>query len=171
MIEIYNDVLTEEELYNLKKECDFFVTTSTPSNVEQNKSIQNFYFRKSLKKLNTFFFNEKIINTFLINQNVINYKIQDMWINKVNTESNKNDDYHTDSSELSVVIFLNDNFEGGEFEYLDNFGKSNKIKPEKNKAILMDNKLPHRVLPVAYGERFTLVCFLKHIKKENKSLI
>lgn len=170
MIEIYNNVLTDDELNYLKKECDSFVITSHPSDITTDKKSYNFYVRKSLNKENTFSFYEKILNTFL-NKSGINYKIGDLWINKINNETNKNDDYHTDASNLSVVIFLNDDFEGGEFEYVDNFGKNNKIKPEKNKAILMDNKLRHRVLPVISGERFTLVCFLKYIKKENKSLI
>lgn len=165
MIEIYNDALTNDELIYLKKECDSFTITSQPYTSVDKKSY-NFYVRNSLNKKNEFSFYKKILNN-----NDINYKIEGIWLNKVNIETNKNDDYHTDVCDLSIVIFLNDDFEGGEFEYMDNFGKSNKIKPEKNKAIVMDKKLPHRVLPVISGERFTLVCFLEHIKKQTKSLI
>jgi hypothetical protein len=162
MIKIHYDVLDEDEFRFLKKECETFVAEEVPTE-------KNYYHRKFISENIVFCFYDKILNE-LYNKN-IKYHITGIGINKINTESNKNDKYHQDSSDLTILIFLNNNFEGGEFEYLDENNNNFKIIPEENKAIVMDSKLYHRVLPVSFGERFTLVCFFKIDEKQNKSLI
>jgi hypothetical protein len=174
MIETYYDTLNEDEITFLKKECDLFIADDVPN---ESLDKKNYYFRKNIPDNKIFSFYEKILNKLYYKKN-IKYHISGIWINKINSESNKTDKYHNDICDLTILIFLNDNFTGGEFEYIDggefeyiDDKKNIKIKPKKNKAIVIDNTLFHRVLPVLYGERFTLVCFFEIVKKENKSLI
>lgn len=93
-----------------------------------------------------------------------------VWINKVLNESNKNDNFHTDNSDLTIVTYLNDDFVGGDFEY-KNKNDIIKIKPRKLLSLVMDNKLEHRVLPVISGVRYSLVCFFDLIRKNEKSIL
>jgi len=165
MLKIYSNILDENEFLFLENECNTFIADSLPSTEEKN-----YYFRKFIDENYVFSFHSKILNNFL-NEKRINYNINGIWINKINSDSNKNDKYHTDASDLTILIFINDNFSGGEFAYIDDYGKINKIIPKKNSGIVMDKKLYHRVSPVSSGERFTLVCFIDILKKENKTLI
>lgn len=169
-IELYYDVLDETEIIFLKKECDSFIAEEFPTEFDIIEKKKNYYYRRFIKENKLFNFYNKILNK-LYEKTGIKYHMNGIWINKINNQSNKNDKYHQDISDLTILIFLNDEFEGGEFEYMDDFDNKIKIKPEKNKAIVMNNKLYHRVLPVTSGERFTLVSFFEFEKKENKSLI
>lgn len=62
--------------------------------------------------------------------------------------------------DVTVLAYLNDNYEGGEIEFPD-FGI--KIKPKKNTVIAFPSyyEFQHRVLPVTSGERFTLVTWIE----------
>ena len=74
-------------------------------------------------------------------------------------------------SNLTIVTYLNDDFEGGEFEYIDDFKSKVKIIPQKNLSLIMNGYLNHRVLPVHKGERYSLVSFFDVIKKYKSTLI
>lgn len=93
------------------------------------------------------------------------------WINKVTPSTNTHDDYHFDDAELSIVTYLNEDFIGGEFQYIDKNGNDTKIVPTKGQSLIMTNKLLHRVLPVKLGQRYSLICFFDLEKKEFKTLI
>jgi len=96
--------------------------------------------------------------------------IANAWINKITSETNKTDDYHVDNRNVTFILYLNDNFEGGEFQYIDDKGFEKILKPKKNLAIISNKKLKHRVLPVKSGERYSLVCFFNKKEKNNKTL-
>lgn len=55
---------------------------------------------------------------------------------------------------LSMSIVLNDDYEGGEFEFFDN---PNLIKEKKGTIIVFPSYLVHRVKPVTKGTRYSLV--------------
>jgi hypothetical protein len=93
------------------------------------------------------------------------------WINKINTNTNNNDAFHLDSSDLTIVTYLNDDFIGGEFEYIDNNNQHIKIKPQTNVSLIMNNKLLHRVKPITIGERLSLVCFFNFDTKTKKTIL
>jgi len=69
------------------------------------------------------------------------------------------------------MIWINENFDGGEFEYIDEKKEKIKIKPKNNLSIISNNKLPHRVLPVIKGVRFSLIMFFEIGKKKELTLI
>jgi hypothetical protein len=98
-------------------------------------------------------------------------KDKGFWINKITTNTNKDDSFHTDSSDLTIVTYLNDEYIGGEFEYLNWHRKIIKIKSHAGLSLIMDNILPHRVSPVLSGDRFSLVCFFDLVTKNKKTLI
>ena len=62
---------------------------------------------------------------------------------------------------LSVSIILNDDFEGGEFEF--NEGDSSdaiKVDVKKGTALLFPSFIGHRVKPVTRGNRYSLVVWV-----------
>lgn len=93
------------------------------------------------------------------------------WINKINSNTNNNDRFHLDISDLTIVTYLNDDFIGGEFEYIDDNNQHIQIKPQKNTSLIMNNKLLHRVKPTIMGERLSLVCFFNFDKKTKKTIL
>ena len=166
------NILSDSEQFLLNNKCDNFVLTHV-QNPNQNKKTNNYYQRykfnfedSEIKEII-----KKIINYVksITNQNEI--KPLGVWINKVNSESNKNDDFHKDVSDLTFLLYLNENFEGGDFEYINEKKEKIKIKPKTNLSIISNSELYHRVLPVTNGERFSLVVFLKVKNKKETTLI
>ena len=176
MLIIANNLLKNIELNNLLEICYKF-DNQLFQKIDKQKIPDNNYNRLYVKNylLKSYYDN---LNEFL-NQNISETKINALdlskpnsWINMVTTETNKYDRFHQDNASLSVVTYLNDNFESGEFEYVDSKNKKSiKIKPELNKTLIMDETLPHRVLPIKNGVRFSLVTFYEFTAKKQKSLI
>jgi hypothetical protein len=114
---------------------------------------------------------KQLMEKFLHEKYSRRYLLKDSWINKVTIDTNKDDDYHFDISNLTIVTYLNDDFEGGEFEYIDDFESKLRIKPKKNLSLIMNGYLKHRVLPVSKGDRYSLVSFFDLVKKNKNTLI
>jgi len=79
---------------------------------------------------------------------------------------------HGEKDKENVVCFLNNEFTGGVFEYLDE--GIVQIEPTPNTAIIFGPELFHKVLPVTEGIRYTLVAFLaenSYLNKQDKTLI
>lgn len=176
MLIIANNLLKNIELNNLLEICDTF-DNQLFQKIDKEKTPDNNYNRVFVKdSLLKSYYND--LSEFLnenINQNKIN--ILDLsktssWINIITTETNKDDEFHYDNASLSVVTYLNDNFQSGEFEYIDSTNKKvKKIKPKINKTLIMDETLFHRVLPIKNGIRFSLVTFYQFASKKEKTLI
>jgi Rps23 Pro-64 3,4-dihydroxylase Tpa1-like proline 4-hydroxylase len=159
MITKFTNLLSTEEKLYLKELCKNFIKNNdtTPD------GINNFYNSMHVNDGLDLF---KIIVTEIANHNSNGYEIQynGMFINKITSDTNKNDGYHRDESDLTIVTYLNDDFEGGEFEYKEN-GKMIKIQPQENLSILMNKTILHRVLPVTNGERYSLVTWFRMLNK------
>ena len=157
MIKIVDNILNNEELKILQNECNNFVITDKPN-------FNNFYNRIEI--------NQKLIPEFIKSVNKILLDIlnneytlipsKSTWINYIDTNTNKNDIFHKDISQASIVIYLNDSFAGGELEYVDKDGIHKVYIPKTNSAVIMTNDLWHRVLPVTNGNRFSFVCFFEN---------
>lgn len=94
------------------------------------------------------------------------FKISYTRVNLVEENTNQNDPFHTDNGfNLIVTHYPNDDYDGGEFEWIED-GKPKRIKPKKGSTLIMLNNPPHRVLNVTKGKRFSIVTFcVMNIKK------
>ena len=166
------NLLSEDEQELLKNKCDNFILTQEPG-FTNNETQKNYYCRNILNPKDVEI--QGIINKVIEHiKNTIDETMVDLlglWINKVNDKSNKKDDFHKDSSDLTFLLYLNENFNGGEFEYINEEKEKIKIKPKTNLSIITNDKLYHRVLPVTKGERFSLVMFFQIGKKKELTLI
>jgi len=63
---------------------------------------------------------------------------------------------HGKVRKLSMTIVLNENYEGGEFEF---FGEKNLIKEKMGTVIVFPSYMVHRVRPVTKGIRYSLVAW------------
>jgi hypothetical protein len=168
MFEEIENLLSTNELNFLQNKCNNFNITDTPY---KNKNENNFYIRDMVDiKFNLIEYQAKIEN-YLFKKFNIKCKTINIFINKISNQTNKSDDYHRDLSNFTIITFLNDNFIGGEYVYLDNDDNSIFVKPKKNMCILQDNKLMHKVNPVSSGIRYSCITFLKYVDKNTKSLI
>jgi hypothetical protein len=162
MINTHQNLLSEEELFFLDSYC----TNFTDKKIDEADSIGNHYIRKQLNVENDLLEYQKRCKESIDKK----YELFAIWINKVTTETNIDDIHHYDVCDLSIVTYINDTFEGGEFEYIENENIF-KIKPIRNMSLFMDNKLKHRVLKVTKNERFSLISFYRKIQKKEKTLI
>lgn len=165
------DILSEAEKSFLQKKCENFVATNKPFN---NVGAVNYFYRE--------FLDNDIEEVIGIRNKIEKYVIESLsdesliidekiWINKIDTNSNKDDGLHYDKSLVSCVVYLNDDFEGGEFQYVDNDDKVVKIQPKKWKYVIMNNRVKHGVLPVESGVRYSLVFFFTKKHKNKKTII
>ena len=58
---------------------------------------------------------------------------------------------------FGIVLYLNDNFEGGELYYKD---LDLKIKPKKNSMVIHKSNIFHEVLKVKNGTRYSMTSFI-----------
>lgn len=110
----------------------------------------------------------------VLNQYNINSLIQALRVQCIDNSIIVAESFHRHNAiyKDNLVCFLNDNFTGGEFEYIN--PDSIKIIPTTNTALIFEPELAHRVLPVTNGARYTLVAFLlenSYINKQEKTLI
>ena len=66
-----------------------------------------------------------------------------------------NEFIHDNTRKLSMTINLNDEYEGGEFQFLDD--KKNLIKEKRGTVIVFPSYMQHRVKPIKSGTRYSLV--------------
>lgn len=167
IIEVDNFLSDEDFNYfdSIIKKENFYEEMQTP--FKGNDSV-NYYFRNQIAPSDEY--SLKLKNYFK-KEHQLNIEIFNTFINYVNTDTNEDDMFHQDACDLSLVIFLNDNFVGGELEFEDERKKQFSIKANRNKAIIIKNKLMHRVKKVIEGRRYTIVFFMNFEKKINKTAI
>ena len=102
------------------------------------------------------FLNKNISETKI---NILDLSKPNSWINVVTTETNKDDGFHYDNASLSVVTYLNDNFEGGLLKFEADHGKNNfSIQPTVGSFYIFHggHKNMHEVTLVKNGTRYTI---------------
>lgn len=165
MIESVHGLLNDAELNFVDELCFNFKTEDTPRST-------NYYNRMFLFKETDLIDYQNKIKNYLLQKYGIRYEVEGMWVNKITPETNKEDGFHLDRNALTVVSYINENFEGGEFEYFVLGIKPNqKVKPKRNLSLIVDDKVPHRVLPVNYGERYSLITFCNIPNKDKKTML
>ncbi len=162
MLITHQNLLSEKDLFFLDSVCVDFVENEIVSS-EKNYS---YYITKKLNVETDLLEYQKRCKE-LIDET---YELVGLWINKVTTETNIDDSYHNDSCDLTIITYINDTFDGGEFEYIENKNLF-KIKPIRNVSLFMNNKLKHRVLKITKNERYSLISFYNKNQKREKTLI
>ena len=125
------------------------------------------------KKLETLLRNEIIIKGFELDE------IENFQFTKY--ELNGHYDWHTDSSDsgyyakrfCSVVIQLNDEYDGGELLYKDTNDDVVEFKKGVGNLFIFNSSTSHKVNPIIRGERYSLVSWisLKEILNFKKTLL
>jgi hypothetical protein len=169
IIESVYGFLTEEDLNLLDNLC---INFNIDNSIHTIPGKKNFYYRMIIDKETHFIDYQNTIKTHIHKTYKVNVDISDIWINKVTPETNKDDKLHFDSCNFTVVSYINDNFEGGEFEFQKNkMPPAEKIKPKRNLSLITNDKLPHKVSPVTSGERYSLIVFCDIPKKDKKTMV
>lgn len=167
MIEIFENILSKEELNNYISLCGNNNFDEFPK-IDSYVDTVNYYYRTAVNVDKIII--DKAYDLIKAKNNKLKYRFTFSWINTVYENSNLDDAFHMDAHDLTIIIYLNEDYIGGEFEYkIDN--QLHQIKPKTNSAIMMNNRLQHRVKNVTKGVRYSLVLFFKHIEKENKSIL
>lgn len=146
----------------------------------ENKKIRNvslFHFaanEKSLTKCHwANYLNHKItlcMNTYLQKQNLLNYTHPIQGLNQLDLLKYEKDnfyDYHTDDHKnsirvLSAILFLNNDYEGGELSFKNTFNDDEiSVKPTPGTIVVWPSNFlfPHAVKSVKNGIRYTIVAW------------
>jgi hypothetical protein len=169
LIDKNSKVLSDDDMEILQKKCNNFILTQSPAKEENNT---NFYFRQFLDLRDPLMHNIVMgLESHIKAKLYANLELKSMWINKIDSNSNKNDNFHKDSSPCSLILYLNDDYIGGELEYINDTNNRLKIIPQKNLEVIMNNQLKHRVLPITSGIRYSLVAFFGFMNNQTKSII
>lgn len=158
-----------EEREILEKKYKSFINNDAP-----NKKFKNYYVREHVDNNNDEFKTiiSKINNRVTKLLKTENIKLDGFWVNKITNETNKNDGFHKDESDITFLMYLNDEFTGGDYQYVVPETKNKElIKPKKYLSIVTTKDVEHRVKPVISGERYSIVFFYSFDKKTSKSLI
>lgn len=165
MIELVHNLLDSSELTYLDNLVLNFKIEDTPR-------VTNYYNRMFLNKETDLINYQKRILKYLKQKFTIQYEIEGMWINQIAIDTNKDDAFHLDENALTIVTYLNEDFEGGEFEYFLLGTKPNpKIKPKRNLSLITTNELAHKVRPVINGIRYSIVVFCTIPLKDKKTML
>ena len=163
-----------ESIYGFLNDVELSLVDTFCINFKQddNPRPTNYYNRMFLNKETDLINYQNKIKNYLYQKYGITYEIEGIWINKITPDTNKNDEMHLDENALTIVSYINDDCEGGEFEYFILGVKPNqKIKPKRNLSLITNDKLPHRVLPVILGERYSIVVFCVIPNKNKKTML
>jgi hypothetical protein len=163
-IKIIYDTFSDEEMESI------FNHISTISNFGLRvDDVYNFYGMDMSINKNDYVLSRYIKHGLINTQSQVNtFRIQ-----KVDDSINSTENFHTHDESIphSIVTFLNDDFEGGLFQY--KIGDEIKtIQPVKNMTLFFDGSIPHRVTNVN-GTRITLVLFINDFTKhkDTKTII
>jgi hypothetical protein len=160
-MKVYNKFFSPEllnELYDYAKKAYY-------SKVEDGK----YNFKKSQVPKNLQRKVDRVLKQYNIDSTIDTLRVQCIDTSITVAESFHN---HNILYKDNLVCFLNSDFTGGEFEYIN--PESTKVIPSSNTALVFGPELAYRVLPVTQGARYTLVGFLvenSYINKQEKTLI
>lgn len=169
IIESVYGFLSEEDLNLLDNLC---INFSINNSINTTPGKDNDYYRMVVDKETHLIDYQNTIKTYIHKKYKVNVEITDICINKITSETNKADKFHSDSCNFTVVSYINDNFGGGEFTFQKNASPpTEKIKPKRNLSLITNSRLPHKVSPVTFGERYSLIVFCDIPTKNVKSMV
>jgi predicted 2-oxoglutarate/Fe(II)-dependent dioxygenase YbiX len=151
MIQIFQNTITEEEI-------DEFMQFYQQHQEEEVVKIDHIFSFKSISILER-------IQDFKFLRRLRYTNFHKLRIQSIDPEVPVILEPHRHGIPFSFIVFLNDDFEGGEF-LIDNLI----CKPKKGQVIFFSGDEPHFVNPVTKGARFTLVAFTHDRNLDFKSL-
>lgn len=155
MIQIHNNILNSNEC----NEFINFYNNNVNNKIDVNSdNIYHFDYVNLINNLGDFNFFKRI--------NLTNNIVDRIRVQHIDKETNILEKFHCDYQAYSFIVFLNDDFEGGELIY-----RNLNITPIKGQLIYHDGITEHYVKKIKNGNRFTLVCFLKKYIDFNKNII
>lgn len=126
-------------------------------NFNNNKWIDMCQAELFYKRLQTYNINDNILRP----NNIImsgKYKEGDSFSLHTDTGLYYNND-KKEKTQWTLLIYLNDNFKGGETLFYDDYWNINKvIQPKEGLAILFDIKLWHKANEIFEGEKYWIGC-------------
>jgi len=168
MIELYRNLLTNEEKAYLKNKCDNFVETHSPFvNGNINRSYHKYKLDETIELLEL----QNRLLDLIKEKKGSNIEFSGFVINRATDNTNKHDKYHIDNSDFTIVTYLNDDFTGGDFVYSFDNMEHIQIPVEMDLSILMNKTTPHKITPVESGVRFSFACFFDYNSKRKKTFI
>lgn len=166
---LIENALSSSEIEFLKKFCNNFIN-DTEIGVDLN-----FYNRQKIKDNSLADYKEKLNKVLKEYHKNKECNIIDTWVNRIDKTQptiKQNNNFHLDMSDFTIVTFINDDYIGGQFSYLNNKNEEISIEPKQNLTIILDgSKMEHKVCQVLDGTRFTLVSFLEYESKKDKTLL
>ena len=84
-----------------------------------------------------------------------NWHVDGLGLDPINAPENKS--MHGKVRKISMVVWLNEDFKGGDFQFHKSHLKSNVIKPKQGSIIMFPSWVMHRVTPVTQGTRYSMV--------------
>lgn len=160
-VEINNNLLTEDEILYLSELLKNRNDWKYKTYFDQPKQ----YFDSLYVDIN------KLKNYYELISESGKYEIIETGVVVIEKDRQLKNSIHEDSSDVSYITYLNEEFKGGEFVYYDEEKNEILITPKKNMTIIISHKTSHKVLEVTNGIRFSLYTFLKLSKKKLKSII
>lgn len=155
MIKIEHNIVNNSECDEL---ISWYQTNQSMSVRYDNNNVYRFEGIDILQKLYLFSVTEKILGTAEIDR---------IRIQHVDKEIDVVEEFHSHVTPYSFIIFLNDDFEGGELIF-----NNITIKPKKGQMVYFSGEEKHYVKRVTNGHRYSLVCFLKSkLKFEKNTMI
>lgn len=153
-------LLNQKVLFN-KNECDFIISQNH-NHITNWRMYDRKYNSQSINysletnwifmKLKKFVEEDNDIQIKSIKETIHFHKFEKGdWFGKHNDEK--------DSRVYAVGVLLNDNFQGGDFKLYN--PNELILKKETGNTYLFDVKINHEILPILYGERFSLLWFLE----------
>jgi hypothetical protein len=148
MIEFIDNLLEENELAFFKKK----MTNNLNDFPIKPTKLFSRYYKETITRLE---YNTELVNYYAKIKKYVNFDIFDIHsitLNCVTNDMLDDDKFHKDVCDKTVITYLNSDFEGGNLEYIIN-DEIKSINPIKNRTIILNSKIEHRVLPVTIGFR------------------
>ena len=143
MIKTYRNFITDQECNQL---MSFFKTNKELIFPILNDNLYHYFGINIVDRISEFSFTKRVLKY----NNVSTLRIQ-----QVNNQVQVVEEPHGHLLPYSFVIFLNDDFEGGELVF-DNIT----VKPRKKQLVYFTGDETHCINTVVSGDRYTLVAFL-----------
>jgi PKHD-type hydroxylase len=178
-IDIFENFLSSEECDFILNKCKGELTLSNAkvygdeSNITHNKTIR----KSSIGWISDLgFLNERLINKLRETFNINGMEVTGLGDYQF-TEYKEGEyfDWHTDSTDVvfrdrftSIVIQLNDTYQGGILEIKNLKGENVPIENKIGTLYIFNSRLVHRVTPVVDGIRYSLVNWISLVKTDSK---